>query len=140
VARAGERGEERGVGEGVRGDAAVPHLEEEAGGEAQLAGAGGGAEEEVVRDKERRCGEVRGEEVQQGDASARVGEAGEERAEEARGDGAVRGQSGGHVGGSARGGERRHERGDVGGVVLLLALELGGFVAVERVGAGEVGV
>jgi hypothetical protein len=52
----------------------------------------------------------------------------------------VRSERGGQVGGSARGGERRHEGGDVGGVVLLLTLELGGFVAVEGVGAGKVGV
>lgn len=45
VARAGERGEEGGVGERVGGHAPLPHLEEEAGGEAELASAAGRAEE-----------------------------------------------------------------------------------------------
>nr|CAB3478760.1 unnamed protein product [Digitaria exilis] len=105
-ARAGERGEERGVGEGVGGHAPVPHLEEEPRGEAEVAGAAGGADEQVVGDEERGGREVRREEVEQRDAAARVAEAGEERAEEATGDGAVRGERGGQVRRRPRGGER----------------------------------
>lgn len=140
VARAGERREERGVRERVGGDPSVPHLQEEAGGEAEHPGAARGAEQEVVRDEERGGGEVWREEVEERDAAARVGEAGEERAEEARGDGAVRGDRGGQVGGRARGGEGREERGEVGHVVLALVLGLGGFPAMEGVGAREAGV
>jgi len=143
VARAGERGEEGGVGERVGGHAPLPHLEEEAGSEAEVASAAGRAEEQVIGDEERGGREVRREEVEQRDAAARVGKAGEERTEEAHGDGPVRGEHGGQVGSRPRGGERGDEGGDVDRTVLVLPLlELGGglMALVEGVRGGQVGV